>query len=86
MRKREVVRLVLDGARPPYVPWQIGLTQEARQRLGAHYGELGLERALDNLTHEAGVTLDSKATNACVRLFQERGFKFDAEAPGQPPL
>ena len=48
MRKREVVRLVLDGARPPYVPWQIGLTQEARHRLGAHYGELGLERALDN--------------------------------------
>ena len=38
MTKREVVRLVLDGERPPYVPWQIGLTVEARAKLGEHFG------------------------------------------------
>lgn len=48
MQKREVVRCVLDGLRPPYVPWQIGLTQEARQKLEAHYGEIDLDQALGN--------------------------------------
>jgi uroporphyrinogen decarboxylase len=36
MLKREVVKLVLDGERPPYVPWNIGLTVEAREKLYAH--------------------------------------------------
>jgi uroporphyrinogen decarboxylase len=48
MQKRELVRSVLEGARPPYVPWQIGLTLEARQKLEEHFGALGLEQALDN--------------------------------------
>jgi uroporphyrinogen decarboxylase len=38
MTKREVVRAVLDGSRPPYVPWQMGFTQEAAERLADHYG------------------------------------------------
>lgn len=49
MTKREVVRGVLEGQRPPYVPWNMGFTKEARDKLHAHYGpEADLETALDN--------------------------------------
>jgi uroporphyrinogen decarboxylase len=48
MTKREVVRLVLDGKRPPYVPWNIGLTKEARDKLQQHFGQSDLESALQN--------------------------------------
>jgi len=48
MIKREVVRLVLDSKRPPYVPWNIGLTLEARQKLERHFGPSNLEAALQN--------------------------------------
>jgi uroporphyrinogen decarboxylase len=47
MTKREVVKLVLDGERPPYVPWQIGLTVEARAKLRDHF-RTDLEEVLDN--------------------------------------
>jgi hypothetical protein len=33
MTKREVIKLVLDKKRPPYVPWNIGLTKEAQEKL-----------------------------------------------------
>lgn len=33
MTKREVVRAVLAGERPPYVPWSCGFTAEAREKL-----------------------------------------------------
>lgn len=36
MTKREVVRLVLEGKRPPYVPWSMGFTKEAREKLKTH--------------------------------------------------
>lgn len=48
MKKREVVKLVLDGKRPPYVPWHMGFTLEARIKLQAHYGDVELEDALQN--------------------------------------
>jgi uroporphyrinogen decarboxylase len=48
MNKREVVRLALDGKRPPYVPWNIGLTVEARAKLEQHFGPENLEGALQN--------------------------------------
>jgi len=48
MSKREVVRLVLDGKRPPYVPWNIGLTVEARQKLEQYFGRDDLEAGLQN--------------------------------------
>lgn len=48
MNKRQVVKWVLDGKPPPYVPWNIGLTKEARERLRQHYGALDLEDALQN--------------------------------------
>jgi uroporphyrinogen decarboxylase len=48
MRKRDVVRLVLEGQKPPYVPWSCGFTKEARVTLQAHYGPGDLEAALQN--------------------------------------
>ena len=48
MTKREVVRLAMTGKRPPYVPWQFGFTQEARQKLEAHLGQADLEPFLQN--------------------------------------
>jgi uroporphyrinogen decarboxylase len=38
--KREVIRLVLEGKRPPYVPWNFGFTLEAVEKLTAFYGSL----------------------------------------------
>ena len=38
MTKREVIQAVLEGRRPPYVPWQFGFTREAWDKLIAHYG------------------------------------------------
>lgn len=46
--KREVVQSVLAGEQPPYVPWSCGFTKEAREKLQAHYGAVGLEDALQN--------------------------------------
>ena len=48
MDKREVVRLVLAGKPPPYVPWSMGFTKEAREKLLRHYGCDDLEVPLDN--------------------------------------
>jgi uroporphyrinogen decarboxylase len=48
MTKREAVKLALEGQRPPYVPWNIGLTVEAREKLQEHYACSDLEETLDN--------------------------------------
>jgi uroporphyrinogen decarboxylase len=48
MQKREVVRLVLQGRRPPYVPWSMGFTKEAKEKLQRHYGCEDLEGPLEN--------------------------------------
>jgi uroporphyrinogen decarboxylase len=48
MTKREVIRAVLEGQKPPYVPWSCGFTKEARAKLQAHFGLVGLEDALQN--------------------------------------
>lgn len=40
--------MVLDGERPPYVPWNIGLTREARDVLEKYYGSVEVETALQN--------------------------------------
>ena len=45
---REVVRVVLEGGRPPYVPWSFGFTLEAHQTLVEHYGTADLEPILQN--------------------------------------
>lgn len=46
--KREIVKLVLDGKRPPYVPWSYKFTQEAADLLKQHYHTEDLDGAVDN--------------------------------------
>ena len=48
MTKREVIQGVLEGRRPPYVPWSCGFTKEAKAKLQAHYGQADLEIPLQN--------------------------------------
>jgi uroporphyrinogen decarboxylase len=48
MNKRSVIRTVLAGQVPPYVPWSCGFTKEARLRLEEHFKPLELEDALQN--------------------------------------
>lgn len=46
--KRDVIRCVLQGKRPPYVPWSMGFTQEAEAKLQAYFGCDDIEEPLDN--------------------------------------
>jgi uroporphyrinogen decarboxylase len=46
MTKREVIRMVLEHRRPPYVPWSFSFTYEAMQKLTAHYGRDRLDDVL----------------------------------------
>jgi len=48
MTKRDIIRTVLAAERPPYVPWSIGFTLEAAEKLRAYYGQEDLEPILDN--------------------------------------
>jgi uroporphyrinogen decarboxylase len=54
MQKRDVVRAVFEGERPPYVPWSFGFTLEAREKLVAHCGMEDLDQVLQNHTLEVG--------------------------------
>jgi uroporphyrinogen decarboxylase len=49
MTPRDVVRTALGGTQhPPYVPWQVGLTQKAAAKLRDHYGTADLDGPLGN--------------------------------------
>lgn len=48
MSKREVVKIVLEGKRPPYVPWSFKFTKEAQEKLVEYYRTDDLESAVDN--------------------------------------
>ena len=48
MTKRDVSRLVLQGEKPPYVPWSMGFTKEAGEKLQEHFGCADLEGPLQN--------------------------------------
>ncbi|MDZ8120316.1 uroporphyrinogen decarboxylase family protein [Pontiella agarivorans] len=48
MTKREVVRMVLNGEKPPYVPWSYKFTEEPEQALAEYLGTDDLERAVGN--------------------------------------
>lgn len=48
MTARDIVKQVLDGERPPYVPWSFGFTKEAREKLERYYGAVDLESVLRN--------------------------------------
>lgn len=62
MTKREVIRRVLEGKKPPYVPWSFGFTVEAKEKLLAHYNT--------NDTHE----LEDILQNHHLNLGGEIGF------------
>lgn len=48
MTKREVVKEVLDGRTPPYVPWSFSFTQDAAAKLADYYAPEDPETVLDN--------------------------------------
>lgn len=48
MSKRDIVRSVLEGKQPPYVPWSMAFTYEAWEKLKIHYGVDDPSDALDN--------------------------------------
>jgi uroporphyrinogen decarboxylase len=62
MMKRDVVRLALSGKRPPYVPWSMGFTQEAKDKLRKYYEcddvEVPLENHLLKLGSDIGFFAD----------------------------
>ncbi len=48
MTKREVIRLVLQGKKPPYVPWSFKFTTEPRQMLRSHFQNDDFDDVLQN--------------------------------------
>jgi uroporphyrinogen decarboxylase len=48
MTSRDVIKTVLDGKRPPYVPWSFSFTEEAARTLRMHYGQDDLDTVLGN--------------------------------------
>ena len=48
MEKRDVIRMVLEGEKPPYVPWSFKFTQEPKAMLKEHYGVDDLDGVLQN--------------------------------------
>ena len=48
MTKREVIKLVLEGETPPYVPWSFKFTQEPKELLQQHYEVEDLDIPLGN--------------------------------------
>jgi uroporphyrinogen decarboxylase len=48
VNRRDVVRAVFEGRRPPYVPWQYAFTVGAKAKLVAHLGPSDLEAQVGN--------------------------------------
>jgi len=48
MTKREVIKSVLEGKKPPYVPWSFKFTQEPKEQLQQYYGMDDLDIPLGN--------------------------------------
>jgi uroporphyrinogen decarboxylase len=71
MTKRDVIRMALDGERPPYVPWSFGLTYEAKQKLLQHYSQSG-ESSPDSPI-DADL-LESQLQNHLLKLGSDIGF------------
>ena len=48
MSKRDIIRAVLDHKQSDYVPWSLGFTKEAKDKLYNHYGiDADLEEVLE---------------------------------------
>lgn len=48
MTKREVIKCVLDGKKPPYVPWSFKFTKEPKEALLKYYGTDDLDPVVGN--------------------------------------
>ena len=48
MTKREVIKCVLDGKKPPYVPWSFKFTKEPKEALMQYYDTDDLDPVLGN--------------------------------------
>ena len=48
MTKREIIKSVLDGEKPPYVPWSFKFTLEPKKMLMEHYGVDDLDTIVGN--------------------------------------
>ena len=48
MTKREVIKCVLDGKKPPYVPWSFKFTKEPKEELMKYYATDDLDPILGN--------------------------------------
>ena len=48
MTKRDVIKTVLEGKKPPYVPWSFKFTREPLELLQQYYGVKDLDLVLDN--------------------------------------
>ncbi len=48
MTRREVIKTVLDGKKPPYTPWSFKFTLEAKELLQHHYKSTDLDDVLQN--------------------------------------
>jgi HD-GYP domain-containing protein (c-di-GMP phosphodiesterase class II) len=40
---------------------------------------LGIEKALEEISQKKGILYDSTVVDACLKLFKEKGFKFEGE-------
>jgi uroporphyrinogen decarboxylase len=68
MKRRDVVRCVMDGGKPPYVPWSMGFTQEAREKLAGHFGAEALDGVLrDHLFCDGPHLGSTDLGNSCRR-------------------
>lgn len=54
MTKREVIKMVLDGKKPPYVPWSYKFTVEPKETLEKYYGVDDLDIVLGNHVLQLG--------------------------------
>lgn len=63
MTKKDIIKMVLDGKKPPYVPWDCKFTIEALEKMKAHYGE--------------NIDIEDLVDNHFVKLGQSSGFKID---------
>ncbi|MGQ8334953.1 uroporphyrinogen decarboxylase family protein [Sunxiuqinia sp. A32] len=48
MNKREVIKTVLDGKKPPYVPWSFKFTIEPKEQLQSYFNTVDLDIPLNN--------------------------------------
>lgn len=54
MTKREVIKMVLEGKKPPYVPWSFKFTLEPKLELQKYYGVDDLDEVLGNHVLQLG--------------------------------